>query len=303
MGTFDEDIRAVMRSMPPGADAAQRARDIVAKQRSTAAGGPVSSAFDPASEQALPQEGPVLPSRPMQGAAPAASNIEQMIMSQLGDNVPVPTPRPDTTQQMGDASAAELAQADPKFLEAILGTQGAAPQQQLAQPAGTPFPAQSASAQGEPDADDGNSMNALIATVAGLGGAAGVAALIQRYRMGDPDAARTFAAIGMSPDDFAMFAGEPSSSIARQPNAGVVAAQAGSEDQQPQPQRAARPTSPQAPRSAAQETPKLPDMMSAPMPPWMTGKSARNLPQSRPKAKPNAKVDTKAKPKVKVKAK
>jgi len=57
-----------------------------------------------------------------------------------------------------------------------------------------------------------------VAAIAALGGAEGVRRLIMAYRMGDPNAARTFEAIGMSPDDLSMFAGGDQFSAGRQPS-------------------------------------------------------------------------------------
>jgi len=145
-------------------------------------------------------------------------------------------------------------------------------------------------------------VSVFVAATDWAGGAGAVAMLVQRYRMGDPDAARTFEAIGMSPDDFSMFAGEPNTSIIRQPNIGTPVQQSSTQDQQPSANRTPRTVVASTQSKTSKETPKLPDMMSAPMPPWMVGKSARNLPQSRPKAETKPQV-TKSKPKVKVKAK
>lgn len=216
MATFDDIIRSTLqqRTSQRG-DPQQEARDFAARQMNMQARGVNSTAYPAPAQASVAQA-----AAPATGPAPV-SDLQAAIAAQVGEEgppVPQSAPRAEDAgydtraeaiadnraarspieetivQQMGDASVAENSQLPPA--------------EQFAQPARpvTPTP---------PAQQSGINVPGIIATVAALGGTAGVAALISRYRMGDPDAARTFQAVGINPDDLSMFAGEPSSALAR----------------------------------------------------------------------------------------
>lgn len=201
-GTFDEIIKQQMRGSQRDLGY-QDARDRAARQINMRDRGINSTAMPP----------PMM-AQPNGQFPPAPSPVDAMISAQLPDEMQVPgaaqvvAAAPPT--EMGDASAAELAQASPAFQTALqqsiaeqagVDTAGAPPAPNMVRPTGPSAPANM-------PAQGGFNPTMLISTVAALGGAAGVASLIQRYRMGDPDAANTFRAIGISPDELEMFAGD-----------------------------------------------------------------------------------------------
>lgn len=156
--------------------------------------------------QQLPAQAPIPQARPMDAAIDAT----------LGDDVPVPSPRPVMQDGLeGDAQAMEYfaakQQSTPQSDIATAVDEADAASQTA--PETAQVEPEDAVAQDAADATAGLGENAanLINAVIMLGGTAAAGALYQRYLQGDPDAMRTFAAVGMDPDDFSMFAGEASS--------------------------------------------------------------------------------------------
>lgn len=224
MGAFDELIRQSQAQFasPRAQDGGMNARDMAAVRVNRAAGGPYSTAMPPQQQTQQPAspQSQLMAAIAAQAGEPAA-----------GANIPVPTARPsdgdgDEAAQAGTGDAAVLeamqgAKTSPieQAIAAQLGDASVAEQMQGKQPAPTP-PQQAAAPMAEapvaamvagPQTQESEGVDpAKIALIVSLaGGTAGIGKLIQAYNMGDPDAARTFQAIGMSPDDLSMFAGGP----------------------------------------------------------------------------------------------
>lgn len=252
------------------ADKAQNARDLVARRMNVAAGNGMSTAW-PNAQAAQQSNVPVPTARP--------SNVQQSIDDQVSE-VPVPTARPNPAAVAGgDASVLEAMQGVPQTAVA------AAPQSAPAQQQGDAQVAEQMSprpVQGPPvpnaTSQSGVDGNAIAAVVAALGGAAGVAALIQRARMGDADAARTFEAIGMHPEDLAMFADEP---LNQRSGRYDYSEQSGGQDASGEQKASAKGDRP----SKAQPTDKSGAPLTAPMPPWFEKLTKADVPKVKVKAK------------------
>lgn len=152
---------------------------------------------------AAPTAAPAAAQTPASAPTPSARPMDSAIEEQMEGEVPTPSPRPAPAapaQQQGDAGTME---AMGSALEQAIARQVGEPEVPVAASTPSPVPQQSGGMGG----------NEIAAILASLGGAAGVSSLIMRYRMGDPDAMRTFEAIGMSPDDLSMFAGEPGTQL------------------------------------------------------------------------------------------
>lgn len=316
MGNFDQEILAALTSGDISEEG-NAARRQAALRLNAQAGRPNSEAVSreqiaalqqQLSGGGLPNSAPVPASRPM-------NNIAASIDEQVGD-VPLPTPRPDTAAvdpstgdaavleamqgaqpapqsnvdqaiavQMGDASVAEQ-------MSTQAPTQVVAAPPTQAQPAGTPL---STAATGEQSGDNSGNMIAFL-TVAG--GLAGAAALALRARMGDPDAANTFKAYGMRPDDFAMFADNPLNQRSGRYDYRMDYGPDESKAAEPAPTRS--PNAPKAPKQAPAKTPEAAEAKS-PVAERVDARiasddkskkrrlSAKNLPTSRPKIKVKAK--------------
>lgn len=205
MGEFDQLIaQELMRNRSQrGDEPNQRARDFAARQMNAKAGNAPSTAWPEANRapvvadnrqmsMALPQQAPIPASNPMNEAIEAQLAGEGVGNPQLAAMQP---PAAAPAQEMGDASVAE--QMSP-MMEMIA--------QQMGEQQGPPMPTQAAPSIAMPEPSPGMNGTDIASIVAGLGGAYGVRELYKRYQAGDPDATRIFAATGMSPDDFAMFA-------------------------------------------------------------------------------------------------
>lgn len=217
---------------------------------------------------------------PQQVAAPAAapvqpSNIEQSIAAQLGEQMPIPPSRPAIgtpaavpVQQMGDASVMEAMQGVPQSPGASPLEQSIAEQvaPQSAVPAATPAAVQAPVAGPEQPTADASGNN-LVAFLAAAGGVAGAAALYQRFVAGDADAARTFAAHGMDPNDFAMFADEPLNQRSGRYEYTIPDDEGGKQDKPQQSNGTKSAPKPQAQKSNAPQS-KTPTSATAPA--WFT---------------------------------
>lgn len=220
-GVFDNEIRMAMNQArsPRADDAGIYARDIAARNLNMQQRGVNSTAFKdfPQNPAGVTGHGVAgVSGHGLPGAAQQQPSMDEMIAAQLGESMPIPGARPNPmatpdipVQQMGDASVAEAMQgtaptaAPPNIDTAIADQMGDVVQ------SGAPPPVNVAAPLPQPGTTQaGFDPTMLISTVAALGGTAGVASLISRYRMGDPDAARTFQAIGIHPDELAMFAGD-----------------------------------------------------------------------------------------------
>jgi len=194
-GTFDEIIKQQMRGSQRDLGY-QDARDRAARQMNMAQRG-INSTAMPMQQQPAPQP----------------PSMDALIQSQLGEEMPVPGPRPmqeptpDLPIEMGDARVAENSQLPPSDVEQAIAEQmgdaSVAENSQLPPPpTAQPLP-HPQSAQG-----GGGNGSTIAMIAAGLVGSAGIASLLLRYRMGDPDAANMFRATGISPDELEMFAGD-----------------------------------------------------------------------------------------------
>lgn len=156
--------------------------------------------------QQMPAQAPVPQARPMDAAIDAT----------LGDDVPIPTARPvDQSGMEGDMSAMEriAATRQPTPQSAIASAVDEADAASQTVPQTAQVEPEEQIAQDAADATAGMSENAanVMNAVIMLGGTAAAGALYQKYQAGEPDAMRMFQAIGMDPEDFSMFASEPTS--------------------------------------------------------------------------------------------
>lgn len=266
-GTFDDIIRAQMSNSSRVNDPRQEARDAAAIQMNVARGGPQSTAMrQPMPTVQASTASDPNPQLPQSAPIPTQSPLLKAIADSMGENIPTPTARPNpNAMEMGDASVAEL-----------MNSQLPRTAPPIGQVQGPPIDAM------QKKESAGVDPNIILATVTALGGAAGVAALIQRYRMGDPDASRTFEAIGMSPDDLSMFALGPTNNGS---SGTQFPAQPDSESSNPQPTSRSENSKVDTSSNATGES----DLRS----PQRQGLKASNLPNSRPKAKPKIKVKAK----------
>lgn len=210
-GNFDELIKQAMQrgTSPRLADAGINPRDIAARQMNMAERGVNSTAY-PSGQ----------PQQPSPNAAQPQPSMDSLIAAQMGEQGPIPgarpmqAPTPDIpVQQMGDASQMELAQAGmpaPTGVDQSIDAQVGEPLVGPMPPMRLPIEQMALPSQIIPPGTPNQQINIapLIAALGGTVTAAGIASLIAKYRMGDPDAARTFQAVGMSPDDLSMFAGD-----------------------------------------------------------------------------------------------
>lgn len=211
-GTFDEIIKQQMRGSQRGLGY-QDARDRAARQMNMAERGLNSTATPLSAQQAPPQP----------------PSMDQLIQAQLGEQMPIPGPRPEPVamaqaapppvQQMGDASVMEAALAggippQPGNVEQMMTQQvglgpdpysdpSTLPIDQMALP--SQVPGVGSDAANVPNQQGYDPTN-LIATVVGLGGAAGLISLLTRARMGDANAARTIQSTGIPPEQLDEFA-------------------------------------------------------------------------------------------------
>lgn len=315
MGSFDEIIRQKQAQFasPRSQDGGMNARDMAAVQMNAARGGPYSTAMAPPQQQApmqqapqqqMPQNGPIPSSRPMDAALAAQVNDGD------ADNTAAPMqgpPMPPATQQ-GDAQTMEAMQGPLAMaLAAQMASGNGDPAQAAvdAAPQGAPQAAPVATTGPDTLPSGGQATGPFIAALASVGGIAGAAKLYKRYQMGDPDAANTFRAIGMHPDDFAMFADDPAAS--RGMGEATNAASGGKQDRAAPTQGAANQAVPQtkdAPMDAYPNAERwgnaAPVAVAAPKieAPYKNVQTygnvgAKNLPNSRPKMKITPKVKAK----------
>lgn len=328
MGSFDQIIQQQMHGSQRGLGV-QDARDRAARQLNVAERGVNSTAYpggNSVAQAAAPVQGPAVP-----------TSLQAAIAAQVGDDGP---PVPESAPRGGDAQIAMGGQVNPNQGVAMGGmvnpNQGnveAMIAQQMgdgtaAEQAGVTFPSDGQSAQPLPHPQStaqapGMDGQTMMDIVLALGGVAGVSALLHRYKNGDPDAANTFKAIGVSPDDFSMFASDPANAIGRNitpadrmqsPDAGLqtvvprtnIAPTASIEGQIPP--IGALQMAPTIDADAAMQQDQYrtnaldaAEGVEANQRPGGSNIRARNLPDSRPKAKTEAKPKSKVKVKPKVK--
>jgi len=255
MGTFDDIIRqeiaargnARLGNVNRG-DPSQEARDAAARRINVRERGVQSTALpSPFSQNDISANNGQSENLPRNAPIPVARPLDTAVDEQAeGEGVPLPQARPNpNAMEMGDANV----------MQAVLGGKN----MQLAgvpDNVGNMMPNPMPATNGVVINGGGNDNSAAyVALLASIGGVAGAAQLYRRWQLGDADAARTFAAVGIDPNDFSMFA-QQASAADRRAAMGPIA----SNGNQPTGERAsARVASAAAPVApGAVETPYVP---------------------------------------------